>query len=67
MPATPTPRQLRYLRALAEQTGTTFSLPRTRVEASRQIDALLKRPLSDRDEIARDRAAVRGGTIDEAA
>jgi len=44
-PRSPTPRQLRYLRVLAEQTGTTFTLPTSSVEASREIDrlAVLKR------------------------
>jgi hypothetical protein len=38
--SSPTPAQLRYLRALAEQTGTTFVSPRTRGQASREIDRL---------------------------
>ena len=38
--SSPTPAQLRYLRALAEQTGTTFSLPHTRAQASCEIDRL---------------------------
>jgi len=40
--AAPTPRQLRYLRVLAGNTGTTFTYPATRGEASRQIDRLRK-------------------------
>jgi Protein of unknown function (DUF3072) len=36
----PTPAQLRYLRTLAQQTGTTFSLPRTRAQASSEIERL---------------------------
>lgn len=36
----PTSRQLSYLRALAEQTATTFATPRTRREASREIERL---------------------------
>jgi hypothetical protein len=36
----PTPKQLRYLRVLAEQTGTTFTPPTSSVEASREIDRL---------------------------
>jgi hypothetical protein len=36
----PTPAQLRYLRVLAEQTGTTFVNPRTRGQASTEIDRL---------------------------
>ncbi len=36
----PTPKQQRYLRALAQQTGRTFVPPKTRHEASEQIDRL---------------------------
>jgi hypothetical protein len=36
----PTPRQLRYLRVLAGQTGTTFTPPTSSGEASREIDRL---------------------------
>ena len=39
----PTAKQLRYLRALAEQTGTTFTPPTTRGQASEAIDALRRR------------------------
>jgi hypothetical protein len=41
----PTPKQLRYLRVLAGQTGTTFTPPTSSAEASREIDrlAVLKR------------------------
>ena len=47
----PTPRQLRYLRALAAGTGTTFEYPATRAEASRQIGRLrtLSRAPQERD------------------
>jgi hypothetical protein len=37
----PTPRQLQYLRSLALQTGTSFTPPRYRDEASDEIDRLL--------------------------
>lgn len=37
----PTQRQLRYLRALAQQTGTSFTNPRSRGAAHREIDRLL--------------------------
>ena len=47
----PTPGQLRYLRVLAEQTGTTFVSPRTRVQASREIDRM--RRLRDTTRTAR--------------
>jgi len=50
------------MRRLAERTGTTFSPPKTRREASRQIDALKRRPISDPADVAFDLAAVRGGT-----
>jgi hypothetical protein len=36
----PTPRQLRYLRSLAERTGQTFTYPKTFAEAGREIDRL---------------------------
>jgi hypothetical protein len=36
----PTPRQLRYLRSLAERTGQTFTYPKTSGDASRAIDRL---------------------------
>jgi hypothetical protein len=36
----PTPRQLRYLRSLAERTGQTFTYPHTATEAGREIDRL---------------------------
>ncbi len=39
-PATPTERQLRYLRVLAARTATTFVSPATRAEASREIGRL---------------------------
>lgn len=38
----PSPRQLNYLKALAERTGQTFTWPQTRSQASREI-ARLKR------------------------
>lgn len=64
----PTRRQLAFLRALAQRTGTTFSYPQTRRDASRQIAALLRRPLSEQLELDLDRVAVRGGQLaDEAA
>jgi hypothetical protein len=36
----PTSGQLNYLRALAQRTGTTFATPRTRAEASAEINRL---------------------------
>src|ERR1700735_1078990 len=35
-----TPKQLHYIRSLAEQTGTTFTPPRSRREASSEIERL---------------------------
>jgi hypothetical protein len=46
MATPPSPKQLRYLRALALRTGTTFTQPKTAREASRAIDALNNRPVS---------------------
>jgi len=63
----PTREQLAYLRALAHRTGTTFTLPRTRREASRQIALLRDRPVSGQLELALDLTAVRGGDLPEAA
>ncbi len=40
----PTPAQLRYLRDLAQRTGTTFSTPATRAQASQEIRRLRARP-----------------------
>src|SRR5512132_4132027 len=47
----PTARQQRYLRRLALQRGVSFVVPKTRAEASREIDALTRRrpePVADR-------------------
>jgi hypothetical protein len=54
----PTPLQLRYLRDLAQQTGTTFTPPRTRDEASRQIQQLKRRDRDSRGDITRERRQV---------
>ena len=50
MPAPPTVRQLRHLRRLAQRTGTTFTQPTTKAEASRAIEALTARPFSSKVE-----------------
>jgi hypothetical protein len=42
MPNSPSNRQLRYLRLLAQHTATTFITPRTSREASREINRLLR-------------------------
>jgi hypothetical protein len=59
--ARPTQRQLRYLRQLAELTGTSFSPPATRREASEQIERLKQRSRSARFERRQDRDAVSRG------
>ena len=46
----PTQRQLAYLRSLATRTGQTFAYPRTRGEASREIQRLKRAPSSTRTE-----------------
>ena len=56
--AKPTHKQLSYLRRLAEQTGTTFTPPGTRAEASREIDRLKTRPTTPAVERRRERRAV---------
>jgi hypothetical protein len=55
----PTPKQLAYLRALAERTGQTFATPRTSRDASAEIRRLKAAPAEsqlerkiERDEIA---------------
>ena len=57
----PTPKQQRYLRSLAEQTGTSFTPPATKVEASREIERLRKLGRSPRHERGQDRRAVSKG------
>jgi hypothetical protein len=54
----PTARQLRYLRQLAELTGTTFSQPSSRRQASREIERLRQRSRSPRHERREDGQAV---------
>ena len=57
----PTARQLRYLRRLAEQTGTTFTTPATRRQASQQIERLKQRSRSAGFERREDRKVVSRG------
>lgn len=57
-PSAPTVKQLSYLRRLAEQTGTTFTPPQTRTQASREIKRLKTLGVSSRDERRRERAAL---------
>lgn len=65
----PTSRQLRYLRILAERTGTTFAAPDTSKEASLEILRLQRLPsrpsrdrLDDRSELATDREWMQPST-----
>jgi len=53
-----TAKQLRYLRALANQTGTTFTPPKTSYEASQAIKEMQQRPLSSRHDRDEDRGSV---------
>lgn len=59
----PTARQLRYLRQLAEQTGTTFIPPATRHQASREIERLRQRAPSALFQRREDRQAVSRGFV----
>ena len=50
-PLKPTPGQQRFLRQLAEQTGTSFTPPKTKAEAHQEINRLLalkRDPRADR-------------------
>ena len=57
-PDKPTPRQQRYLRTLAEQTGTSFTPPATKAQASREITRLEGLKRSPRADRSRDQRAV---------
>ncbi len=57
-PDRPTARQQRYLRRLAEQTGTSFTPPATKAQASREIARLEGRTRDSRDDRVRDQRAV---------
>jgi hypothetical protein len=54
----PTPRQMSYLRALAQRTGETFAYPQTSTEASAEIERLKRRGPSSRIERHLDRREV---------
>jgi Domain of unknown function (DUF4326) len=54
----PTSKQLSYLRWLAQQTGTTFTPPRTVEEASSAIRQLRSRRRTSRGEVAREQRAI---------
>jgi hypothetical protein len=57
-PDKPTPRQQRYLRQLAEQTGTSFTPPQSKGHASREIKRLQALQRSPRADRIRDQRAV---------
>ena len=66
--ATPTTRQLAFLRALSMRTGTTFVTPPKRAgKPATPSRRLLNRPASSQLELDLDRVAIRGGEIAEAA
>jgi hypothetical protein len=54
----PTPKQLAYLKSLAEQTATTFTYPTTSAQASAEIRRLKSRPRSGPRERVRERRDV---------
>jgi hypothetical protein len=67
----PTPKQLAYLRVLANRTGQTFAYPRTAAQASREIRRLKSTPASSRTEVRIERKqiadAIAAGPADSAA
>jgi len=54
----PTPKQQRYLRALATSRGISFTPPTTKREASRLIDQLRRRPPDTQDDRTRELRAI---------
>jgi hypothetical protein len=61
----PTRPQLRYLRQLAERTGSTFTPPQTRRQASAEIERLKQRSRSARLERQADHRAVTRGLAEQ--
>jgi hypothetical protein len=55
----PTASQQRYLRALADRSGTTFTAPTTRAQASQLIEELRRRPRSSPSDRAIERAEAK--------
>lgn len=51
-------KQKRYLRWLAEKTGTTFTPPQSSEEASRMIEAMQNRRRTTRSDLTRERKQV---------
>ena len=58
MPSKPTTRQLSYLRSLANRTGQTFTYPKTRQQASAEIDRLKHTRPSSRTEVRIERKLI---------
>ena len=60
-----TAKQLGYLRRLAEQTATTFTPPKTRAQASREIKRLKTLSVSSREERRRERIELQRALLDD--
>ena len=58
MPSKPTTRQLSYLRSLANRTGQTFTYPKTRQQASAEINRLKRTRPSSRTEVRIERKLI---------
>ena len=58
MPSKPTTRQLNYLRSLTTRTGQTFTYPKTRQQASEEIDRLKHTRPSSRSEVQIERKLI---------
>jgi hypothetical protein len=58
MPSKPTTRQLSYLRSLANRTGQTFTYPKTRQQASAEINRLKHTQPSSRTEVRVERKLI---------
>ena len=54
----PTPRQLAYLKSLADATATTFTYPKSSAQASAEIRRIKARPRSSAGERTRERRDV---------
>jgi len=54
----PTPGQLRYIRSLAERSGTTFTPPKSIGEAGRLIEEMKDRKRTPRADIQRERREI---------
>lgn len=54
----PTRKQLAYLKSLADTTGTTFTYPKTKAQASAEIRRMKSRPRSSAGDRTRERRDV---------